>query len=112
MDTITLNGYELEVQEVQEVPMVKFKFVKNWCKISDAFIPNVTALEWLLSIGEKGFWDHSEKKAASRSLLRRWVEQGIIRFNGKILKPNDMLDFPILSVVLFPKTPEKYTTLF
>lgn len=113
MDTITINGFTIDVQEIHpELPLVKFKLVRNWCKITDAFIPNSTALEWLLRIGEKGFWDHAEKKPASRSLLRRWIEQGVIRFNGRILRPNDKLDFPILSVILFPKAPEKYITLF
>lgn len=113
METITLNGHEMEVLEVHPtLPMVRFKLVRNWCKLGDFFIPNVTALQWLLNLGKEGFWNVGEKKPASNSDLRRWVEQGAIRFNGKILKPNDMLDFPIISVVLFPKSDTQYTTLF
>lgn len=113
MDTITLNGFTIEVSEVHdEQPMVKFKLVRNWCKVSDAFIPNKTAYQWLLSLGTKGFWDQAEKKAASNSTLRRWLDQGAIRFNGKIVKANEMLDFPILSVILFPKSERQYTTLY
>lgn len=113
MDTITLNGHTIEVLEVhEELPLVKFKFVRNWCKITDAFIPNMTAWQWLSGIGAKGFWNQEEKKAASNTLLRRWLEQGVIRINGKIVKPNDMLDFPILSVILFPKSDRLYNTIF
>ncbi len=54
----------------------------------------------------------AEKKAASNSTLRRFIEQGAIRFNGKVVKPNDKLDFPILSVVMFPKSDKQYTTLY
>lgn len=112
MDTITLNGHTIEVLEVHDdKPLVKFKFVRNWCNIADAFIPNVTAYQWLLRQGA-GFWDRAEKKPASNSALRRVIEQGAIRFNGKVVKPNDLLDFPILSVVMYPKSDEQYNTLY
>jgi hypothetical protein len=113
MDSIELNGHTIEVREIhEELPLVKFKLVRNWCKISDAFIPNKTAYQWLLGLGKEGFWDAAENKPASNSTLRRFIEQGAIRFNGKVVKPNDMLDFPILSVVLFPKSDKQYTTIF
>ncbi len=63
MDTILLDGHEIEVMEVHaELPMVRFKFVRNWCKISDAFVPNMTAGQWFAAIGPKGFWNQEEKK--------------------------------------------------
>ena len=63
MDTIELNGHTIEVLEIhEELPLVKFKFVRNWCKITDAFIPNMTAWQWLSGIGAKGFWNQEEKK--------------------------------------------------
>lgn len=112
MESITLNGHEIQVLEIHEdLPLVRFKLVRNWCKVSDACIPNVTAYQWLIGLGV-GFWDKAEKKAASKSTLRRFIEQGAIRFNGKIVKPNDMLDFPILSVVMFPKSDTQYLTLY
>ena len=113
MDSIELNGHTIEVLEIhEELPLVKFKLVRNWCRVSDAFIPNKTAYEWLLGLGKEGFWDVAEKKAASNSTLRRFIEQGAIRFNGKVVKPNDKLDFPILSIVMFPKSDKQYTTLY
>ena len=90
MESIELNGHIIEVLEIhEELPLVKFKLVRNWCRVSDAFIPNKTAYEWLLGLGKEGFWDVAEKKAASNSTLRRFIEQGAIRFNGKVVKPND-----------------------
>ena len=66
METIELNGHTIEVLEIHEdLPLVKFKLVKNWCRVSDAFIPNKTAYEWLLGLGKEGFWDVAEKKAAA-----------------------------------------------
>jgi hypothetical protein len=113
MESIELNGHIIEVLEIhEELPLVKFKLVRNWCRVSDAFIPNKTAYEWLLGLGKEGFWDVAEKKAASNSTLRRFIEQGAIRFNGKVVKPNDKLYFPILSVVMFPKSDKQYTTLY
>jgi hypothetical protein len=113
MESITLNGHELQVLEIHEdLPLVKFKLVRNWCKISDAFIPNMTASQWLMRLGKSGFWDHSQKCAASNSTLRRFIEQGAIRFNGKVVKPDEMLDFPILSIIMFPKSETQYKTLY
>lgn len=113
METIILDGHEIEVAEIHDTePMVRFKLVRNWCRINQAFTPNKTAYEWLLGLGKVGFWDVAEKKAASNSTLRRWIEQGAIRFNGKVVKPNDLLDFPILSVIIFPKSDKQYTTIW
>ena len=63
------------------------------------------------SNGSAGFWDQAEKKQGSNSFLRRLIQDGGIRFNGKILKPNDKLDFPIFSIVVFPKSEQRYTTM-
>ncbi len=116
MDTITFNGHEIEVQEIhpEQDGLVRFKLVRNWCRVSDAFIPNVTALELMLRLNAKPatFWDFAEKKAASNSAVRRWVEQGAVRFNGKILKPAQVIDFPVLSIVLFPKSDTQYITIW
>ena len=112
METIELNGHVIEVQEIHDtLPAVRFKLNKHWNKITEAFIPNITALEWFKRIGGNGFWNTEENKFASNSVLRRWIEQGAIRFNDKIVKPDTMLDFPILSLVLFPKSDTKRTTL-
>ena len=113
METFIFNGKEFECEIFDDKSNTfKFKLITNWCSFNHFFIPNKAALDWLIGLGKEGFWDHSQKCAASNSTLRRFIEQGAIRFNGKIVKPNDMLDFPIFSVVLFPKSKTQYTTLF
>ncbi len=40
---------------------------------------------------------------ASNSELRRWILNGAVVVNGEKLKPDEPMDFPIISFVLFPK---------
>lgn len=40
-------------------------------------------------------------RIASNSELRRWIEDGALEVDGKKVKPNEELNFPIQSVVLF-----------
>lgn len=111
METITVNGHEIEVSELHEsLPLVKFKLTRHWCRISDAFLPNMTALQWLINRGP--LWDSAEKKFASNSALRRWLDQGAVRFNGQVVTANKMLDFPVLSVIMFPKSDTQRITLY
>lgn len=112
-DIITFNGFEIEVEEVHPDidGLVRFKLQRDWSKVEDAFIPNCTVFQWVKNQGGV-FWDQSEKKAASNSALRRFIEQGIFRFNGKILKPDSMLNFPVISVIMFPKSENFYSTIW
>lgn len=113
METVVLNGHAIEVQEIHPDldGVVKFKNQRGWSRIEDAFIPNVSAFNFIKRLGV-GFWDQSEKKPASNSCLRRYIEQGNFRFNGKILKPDTMLNFPLLSVIMFPKSERHYKTIW
>jgi len=40
---------------------------------------------------------------ASYSELRRWIVNKALIVNGETVEPDEPLDFPIFSVVLFPK---------
>jgi hypothetical protein len=40
--------------------------------------------------------------AASKSEVRRWVQAGAVQVNGERLEPDEPMDFPLISVVLFP----------
>ncbi len=42
---------------------------------------------------------------ASSSDLRRWIQNGALVINGEKVNINEELDFPVFSVVLFPKNP-------
>lgn len=40
---------------------------------------------------------------ASNSELRRWLQQGAVEVNGHKLGWDEVIDFPIMSLVMFPK---------
>jgi hypothetical protein len=50
-------------------------------------------------------------KVASNSELRRWIEQGSLIMNAERVMPDELLDFPLISVVLFPKSEKRKVTL-
>lgn len=53
-----------------------------------------------------------KEKLATNSELHRWIKQGAIQINGEICKdPKELIDFPIISFVLFPKSKLR-STLF
>ena len=41
---------------------------------------------------------------ASNSELRRWLQNGAVWVNGETVQWNEEIDFPIFSLVLFPKS--------
>ena len=42
---------------------------------------------------------------ASTSELRRWIQNKALLINGETVEINEIIDFPVFSVVLFPKNP-------
>jgi hypothetical protein len=108
-NTLTINDHLVEFHEMHEDGRINFKLDYTWRDPLDFIIPNVTAFEFILKIhhycsGEKrGFWSREMPDFASNSEVKRWLENSAGRFNGKALKPKDLLDFPLYSVVLFPK---------
>jgi hypothetical protein len=42
---------------------------------------------------------------ASTSELRRWIQNKAVLINGETVEVHEVLDFPVFSVVLFPKNP-------
>lgn len=49
---------------------------------------------------------------ASNSELQRWINQGSVIVNGETLKADELIDFPIFSVVLHPKSRKRRCTLY
>lgn len=124
-----LTESDPETGETWERLVVKFKMVRNPVDIRRAitdgnyiFRPDLTAYQLILSICEcgseargnywTGFWDHAEKKAASKSFIRRLINDGGIRFNGRVLKYDQLIDFPVFSIVAFPKSDKFYNTIY
>lgn len=53
------------------------------------------------------FQSREGKKAgkASSSELKRWIQNKALIINGETVTPDEIIDFPLISVVLFPKNP-------
>lgn len=109
-NTLTINGHLVEFHEMDEATgLIRFKLDNTWRDPMDFIIPGCTALEFVMRVhnagtAEKcGFWSRELKGHASNSEVRRWLDNSAVRFNGKPHKPKDRLDFPVHSVVLFPK---------
>lgn len=66
-----------------------------------------TALNWLIDLHSVCKFQTREGArfgVASNSELRRWCNQGALIINGeRIVSHDELMDFPIISVVLFPK---------
>lgn len=49
---------------------------------------------------------------ASKSELKRWIDQGVVMINHTSFKWDEPLDFPVFSVIFFPKNEKKRCTFF
>jgi len=47
----------------------------------------------------------------SNGELRRLIEQGGVLFNGERVSPTEPIDFPVFSLVFFPKSDKRRATL-
>jgi hypothetical protein len=69
----------------------------------------MTAFDFLLSLHEN--WCYFQTRegakvgAASNNELRRWLKNGAVVINGIKVSPTTAIQFPITSMVLFPKHP-------
>jgi len=50
-------------------------------------------------------------KPASNSELRRWMQNGSVLINGERVNWDEEIDFPVFSLVFFPNSPRRKTTL-
>ena len=71
------------------------------------------AREWMTKVNELCQFTSIETpgKKASKSELQRWLDQGSILINGERIGRDELMDFPIISVVLFPKSDQRRCTL-
>jgi ATP-dependent DNA ligase len=68
----------------------------------------VNAWQFLRSINELCHFQTREGKrvgAASNSELKRWCQSKAFIINGEAVAWDEPIDFPVFSVVLFPKHP-------
>lgn len=72
----------------------------------------MNALEYLLNIADA--LPMSNEKPCTRpsnSELRRWINQGVVLFNTERVNIEEEIDFPVFSLVIFPKSKNKRCTL-
>ena len=60
-----------------------------------------------------GFHSKEGDKAAkvSNSELKRWLMNSAVIINGEQVKWDELIDFPVFSIVLFPKSDKHRTTI-
>lgn len=67
----------------------------------------MNALQLLISLNEVCHFQTKEGKKVgpvSNSEFRRWIQNKAVIINGETVEWNEPLDFPLFSVVLFPKS--------
>ena len=68
----------------------------------------MTSIQFLTNLHQVcSFQTREGKKVgkASTSELRRWIQNKALLINGEPVEINEEIDFPVFSVVLFPKNP-------
>lgn len=68
----------------------------------------MTSIQFLTNLHQVcNFQTREGKKVgkASTSELRRWIQNKALLINGETVEVNEEIDFPVFSVVLFPKNP-------
>ena len=68
----------------------------------------MTAWQFLRNLNEVCHFQTREGKrvgSASNSELQRWIKNNALIINGETVKWDEPIDFPVFSVVLFPKHP-------
>lgn len=70
-----------------------------------------TAYEVVLFLGVIPASIEKAPEPASKSEVRRWLENSAVVINGKKPKPMDLVEFPITQLVFFPKSDKRRTTV-
>lgn len=76
---------------------------------------NHTAYSMLLQLASAHHQLYSTEKPnfpASKSELKRWIKNGALQINGYVDRdPDELIDYPVVSVVVHPKSLKRRTTL-
>jgi hypothetical protein len=73
-------------------------------------LPNMKASEWLVPL-VAGVWNREESKSASKSAARRWISNGSVKVNGESVSLDELINFPVFSIIVFPKSNRRVTLL-
>ncbi len=79
----------------------------------DAELTALTLLVRLSAVHE-GLWSTEKPcQRASNSELRRWIRDASVEINGYCERdPFEVIDYPVFSVVIHPKSRKRRTTIF
>ena len=74
-----------------------------------------TAWTFLIRLSKLHGGFHSKEgnklEKASNSELKRWLQNGVLQLNTETVKWDELIDFPVFSIVLFPKNEKQRTTI-
>lgn len=66
----------------------------------------MTAWDWLKDLHTVCHFQSRERTGeASNSELKRWIQNKALKINAETVEWNEELDFPLISVILFPRKP-------
>jgi len=74
----------------------------------------MTALDYMVSVHDNGVGFRTIERGigkASRSEIRRWLNNGSIIINGKTPTSKEEVNLPVNELVLFPRGKQKTTIL-
>lgn len=81
-------------------------------------VERMTALQWLNSLRpalplsiENPPTKENTAQPMSNGELKRHMQQGGVLVNGERIAPDEHIDFPVFSLVFFPKSAKRRTTL-
>jgi hypothetical protein len=66
----------------------------------------MTAFQFLMNLHSVCHFQMREGKRvgrASGSEVKRWIQNKAVVINGEHVAPDELIDFPVFSLVLFPK---------
>lgn len=70
------------------------------------------ALQWINTLRPAvPFSIEAPSKLMSNGELRRHMQQGGVLVNGEKITPDEPIDFPVFSLVFFPKSVNRRTTV-
>lgn len=71
----------------------------------------MTALDFIFHLGVIPMSIERKEEVASRSEVRRWLNQQSVVINGKKPRAMDEIDMPVEQLVFFPKSQKRRTTV-
>ena len=88
----------------------------NWKTLQDDINGKPpTGWQFLMRLSQMHCGFHAKEgdrvSKASNSELKRWCQNGALHINGEAVKWDEPIDFPIFSIVLFPKNEKARVTI-